>query len=137
MDLTTCLRTTTHRQYRSWNEWIERQWDRPSRADLYLMQIAMAVRQGQVKTPADVRLEDFRLKFRTPSADGKNSDAAKSRWMGAVGMSPRRYTTDRPPTVEEVLYGGPGLFVPPDARPDDSPNPAFLPPGTSSAGGLR
>jgi hypothetical protein len=37
MSFVECLRTHTHRQYRTWIKWSERQWNEPSRTDHYIM----------------------------------------------------------------------------------------------------
>lgn len=40
MPLTECMTRTTHRQYQVWMRWLSDEWNRPSRTDHYLMQLA-------------------------------------------------------------------------------------------------
>lgn len=43
MPLRKCMKKTSHREYLVWMAWLDRQWDRPSRTDNYLMQVAYQV----------------------------------------------------------------------------------------------
>lgn len=47
----------TDRQFRAWCKWLDMQWDRPSRTDHYLMQIAAALCEG--KSTPDMKLPPF------------------------------------------------------------------------------
>jgi hypothetical protein len=54
----------THRQFVAFNKWLDEQEFIPSRADTYVMQIALEVhRIGYMfsKTPPSLKLKDFRL----------------------------------------------------------------------------
>jgi hypothetical protein len=68
MPLGECLRRVTHREYRLWTAWFNRQWDRPSRSDYYLMQIATEVRRVLSTKPQTIKMEHARLRFRPPEA---------------------------------------------------------------------
>jgi hypothetical protein len=74
-------------------EWIrqeeDREMDRPSRTDWYLMQIAMEVCRGRVKEPRRVRLKDMLLKFtrpedKPPMTREQATEMAKARWFGML-----------------------------------------------------
>lgn len=122
---------TTHRQFRSWMAWLEREWDRPSRDTQYLMQIAQVVRQGQTRTPGAVTLDQFRLRFSKPTPrDVATATAnAKAAWLARV-PNPTTYSVDKPVSLEEILTGEPGLFVPKSAVRSEPPKrttPNYIP----------
>lgn len=73
MSLEECISKHTYRQYIAWLEWLDRQWDIPTRIEFYLMQIAMEVRRVLSKFPNKIKLLDFMLK----RGDGKNEDASQ------------------------------------------------------------
>lgn len=53
----------THREFLTWQAWIDRQWNRPDRTDFYLMQVACEVRRVLSRKPAGIKIDDFRLPF--------------------------------------------------------------------------
>lgn len=55
----------THRQFLMWNHWYHNDFNNPSRTDFYLMQIAQEIVRGRVKHPRSVKLESFKLEFKT------------------------------------------------------------------------
>lgn len=57
------MRETTHRQYQGWLQYLDEEWNTPTRSDHYLMQIAAEVRRVLAKRPRTIRLKDFFLKF--------------------------------------------------------------------------
>lgn len=85
--------------------WLEMQWDRPSRADWYVMQNTAEVRRTISKRPNAVRADQFKITFRTP--DARESKAAlrrtpqermmesKRAWLGAAGIL-HRVKLDQP-----------------------------------------
>jgi hypothetical protein len=81
MPLSECARTTTHRQYLAWQEFLEREMDRPSRADYYSMQVAAVLAGGNVNS--------MRLKFsekRAPRTLEEAVAASKAAWGAALGV---------------------------------------------------
>jgi len=50
----------THREFRTWHEWLKIQWNTPSRTDHYLMKIAKEIRSIFNK---NVKEEHFLAKF--------------------------------------------------------------------------
>lgn len=107
----------THRQFLSWQIWLRLQWERPSRADWYSIQVAGEVRRiwnGLTDTKKAPDFKELTLKFtsdqdsqsssgggkgkvkgRTPEEQGyvdriekaKINSAAKSFWFSAVGLT--------------------------------------------------
>ena len=69
------MRGWTHREYLTRLAWIGEEWNRPSREDVYRMQIAAEVRRANAKDPNRVDLEDFKLKFKERSP--KSSEVTK------------------------------------------------------------
>lgn len=55
------LSRISHREFLTRLAWIELQWERPSRTDYYLMQIAWAI--FQVKSVKEILLSTFKLPF--------------------------------------------------------------------------
>ncbi len=53
----------THREYLTRLAWLDEQWNQPSRADHYLMQVAQEVRRVLHKNPGQVLLDHFRIPF--------------------------------------------------------------------------
>jgi hypothetical protein len=95
MSLRECMEKHTEREMRITLAWLEMQWDRPSRTDWYLMQVAAEVRKGLVKRPNAVKTEHLKIKFvldRKRSARGsaltpqEQMALSKHRWLGAVGL---------------------------------------------------
>lgn len=67
MTLTECLEKHTHRQYLAWMDWLDEEWNRPSRSDFYLMQITQfvsAIINAFSKHPKNSRLKDYRIEFK-------------------------------------------------------------------------
>jgi ADP-glucose pyrophosphorylase len=93
MSLRECMEKHTEKEMRVTLAWLEMQWDRPSRTDWYLMQVAAEVRRGLVKKPNSVKTGDLKIKFvlsskhsapaLTPEQQMMHS---KHCWMGAVGL---------------------------------------------------
>ncbi len=83
------MEKTTHREYLAWINWLDEQWNHPSRSDNYQMQTAQVVRQVLHKKPADVKLSHFHIKFtkeksQTPEDKERILKQSKSRWFGWV-----------------------------------------------------
>jgi hypothetical protein len=79
-------------------DWLEEEWNAPSRGDHYLMQVAAEVRRVLHRSPAQVKPEGFRLTFQRRKKD-KNRRALtredlaamhKARWLWAVGFRPKK-----------------------------------------------
>ena len=57
------MRSWTEREYRMRLTWLDEQWNHPSRADNYLMQIAAEIRRGNSRHPERIQPEQLRMKF--------------------------------------------------------------------------
>lgn len=78
----------THREYRTWQVWLEKQWNEPDRTDHYLMQIAgyvchvlskkTRINLGNFKIPFEV-IEPAAVKPQTTKEEATRR--AKSRWL--------------------------------------------------------
>ena len=71
MSLSECMNSHTERQFRTWIEWLDSQWNEPSLTDHYLMQIATEVRRVLSKNPNDIKLDDFKIEFSKPKRASK------------------------------------------------------------------
>lgn len=81
----------THRQFMAWQEWLEGEWNRPSRTDHYLMQIAFDVRRANVKHPERVKFDHMRLEFgepKPPAVTTQSIALSKQSWLQRVMQSP-------------------------------------------------
>ncbi len=57
----------THRQYVAWQEWLQQQWNEPTRSDHYLMQIAAETRRVNLAKAEDqksVAIEMYEIDFK-------------------------------------------------------------------------
>lgn len=90
----------THRQFMAWMEWLESEWNRPSRSDNYLMQIAKEVENVAPRVWGEAgkaTTSSKRLQFEdapqragpTPEQTAKwRASIAKAAWFAATGYSP-------------------------------------------------
>ena len=91
----------THREYLMWMEWLDAQWNRPSRTDNYLMLIAAEVRRVLSKKPNSIKLSHFLLKFSKAGAAPKmtkeqKTAMAKAQWFSWLGLSSKeKHNGDR------------------------------------------
>jgi hypothetical protein len=53
----------TYRCHKVVAAWVEMEWNRPSRTDHYLINIATEVRRGWVKEPKNVHFDDLKIPF--------------------------------------------------------------------------
>lgn len=97
MPLSECMHRHTHREYRTWQVWLDQQWNEPSRTDNYLMQIAQEIRRVLHKHPERVKLDLFKILFewRKRSVQPKitkeeATKRSKARWLGFLGMGVKR-----------------------------------------------
>lgn len=95
----------THRQYLATQTWLNLQWNQPSRADNYAMQIAYEVRRANAKNPRSVKMRHLQLRFeerKTAARMGpmtvEQVAAAKARWRGWIKRPILR--VDAPQTLE-------------------------------------
>lgn len=93
MPLRACMREHTHREYRTWTAWLQKQWNEPDRSDYYLMQIAREIRYVLSKKKMPKTLEMFKLPFgwtkkakAKPMTEKQKVSQAKSRWFGMLGV---------------------------------------------------
>lgn len=87
MSLRECMAAHTHREYLMWMAWRQLEWNRPSRTDHYLMQIALEVRRVLAKRPAMYKLMQFIIDFTFPNLT-KTEEAEPS------GFKTPQLTTD-------------------------------------------
>ncbi len=92
MDLDPLGRRLTHRLYLSWVEWLDMQWNIPTRDNYYMMRVAQRIIQAAVKEPDEIDIYDQRVEF----GDGKKKESTeeskaeivgweKAVWLGRVG----------------------------------------------------
>ena len=103
-------RKLTYRQFLTWFEWLEMQWNLPTRTDHYLMQIALLLIQAHSADSSSVGLDTLKIKF---SEAKKKTVTAEQRaqhmrnvlavWVGRVGGQVREIGT--PQDYEKVFSG--------------------------------
>jgi hypothetical protein len=71
----------THREVQTRLAWLDEQFDRPDRADYYMMQIAAEIRRWKLKDPRVVKISDMLLK--SEPSRGMESDPASERRKAA------------------------------------------------------
>ena len=83
----------THREFLTWQAWIDQQWNRPSRSDYYEMQTACQVARVLAKSPGNIKIEHFKLPFgedgtrqQKAEEDKKIAEQAKASWAGVLSM---------------------------------------------------
>lgn len=93
MPIRECQDSHTHREYQVWMCWLEKQWNKPSRSDHYLMRVAQRVLQSQSTKPQKVDLDDQKVSFtlvkkkteeETVESKKEKSKYSKSIWTGLV-----------------------------------------------------
>ena len=83
MPLEECLTRITHRQFLTYRDYFRAQWEEPSRADYYAMQVALGVYNSiPVKKPAR-SLDDFRLRFKSDAPVDEKTllELSKAKWF--------------------------------------------------------
>jgi hypothetical protein len=76
----------THREFVTWQAWLDEQWNKPSRTDFYLMRIAYYLLS---EPPHD--LNQMKIPFEKKSIKRRMSKTeatqmAKNKWLPAVGL---------------------------------------------------
>ena len=81
----------THREFLTWEAWLNKQWNRPSRSDYYEMQTACQVARVLAKTPGNIKIEHFKLPFgeegtreQKAEEDRKITESAKAGWAAIL-----------------------------------------------------
>lgn len=66
----------TYRQYRTWNQWFDEQWNQTDKLTEYLIQIAAEVRRANphYKDAGKVKNEDLKLRFHKVDEEGNPID---------------------------------------------------------------
>lgn len=59
----------TARQYALWQEWVEGEWERPSRTDHYIARAAYEVRAAAAKDPSSLQPAMFHPQFERRAAE--------------------------------------------------------------------
>ena len=90
MPLSECMKRTTGREYLVWNQWLDNQWNEPSRSDKYIMSLSLQV-ANVLSKKFKGKIEDFKLDFKRDTGkpmtkEGKEQAAklSKATWIGAV-----------------------------------------------------
>jgi ribosomal protein S19E (S16A) len=96
MTLGEYLARVSHREHLIWVEHLraerEAEWETPTPEQWYMMAIAAEVRRVLSRNPRDIKVEDFRLRFRTGPQKPVSPEVAlawsKAHWGLAVGLPP-------------------------------------------------
>lgn len=79
-------------EYEIWMEWLELEWNRPSRTDHYIMQATQEIVRNRAKYPAQVKLDPFKMSFVVMASNSDNTMSeedqlamTKVAWCGVVG----------------------------------------------------
>lgn len=90
MTLAECQQRITYREFLAWQRYLDEDWNRPSRTDWYLMQIALRLRQAWFKNGGKAQLSEERLRFDTSTPAQRSraqvSSWMKAKWAAAVGL---------------------------------------------------
>jgi len=62
MTLTDVMEKTSHRQYLLWMEWLDQQWNKPTRTDWYLIQLTAELRRGFTRAK-NILLDPWKINF--------------------------------------------------------------------------
>lgn len=103
-----CMAETSSSDFVDWQIYFEQQLNTHEKLDYYLAQIAAEVRRGWVKSPKQVKSEDFLIKFERKGAS-KTSEApatddekqkylaeSKAFFSALLKMPPRKPPTKKP-----------------------------------------
>lgn len=86
----------SHREVAARLQWLEDQWNEPSRTDYYLMQVALESFFSHRKRPKDPLPSDWKIPFKfekrdqpanKPKTREQATAWAKARWFGLVGVT--------------------------------------------------
>ena len=87
-----CQEKVTHRQYLVMVQWLKDQWDKPSRSDWYLMQVAQKVLMLLTKKELPVGSQKLTFEFKAPPTQEELEQdeeakvlAEKLQWALAIG----------------------------------------------------
>lgn len=83
----------THRQFLAWDYWVQEQWNKPSRADHYMMQMTHTQCRKGVK-PEDLEIKFNLRRRRTPVMEDR-VEAAKRRALSRMTMPVKLVKVDR------------------------------------------
>lgn len=92
MDLTNCLRNTTHRQYLSWMYYLDEQWNHPDLVCHYLMRVCREVKRVLSRDPGSITDDHFKMTFTREDEKEQippevKMQHSKSAWLSTV-MAP-------------------------------------------------
>jgi hypothetical protein len=91
-------RETTSNEFVEWMQFLEQDWDIPTRQDYFLAQIAAEMRRSIAREPKAVKLEHFMLKFATPAkraareAEQQHGNNSKAHWLAFFGLGKKGAT---------------------------------------------
>lgn len=98
MTVREAMETVTHREYLLWYRYLSEEFNRPSRTDWYLAQIAREVHCVLHKNPSSVKTNSFLMKFQSskqpkkptePNPSGKTKTVVNGIWASLIGKSKR------------------------------------------------
>lgn len=82
----------THREFLTWEVWLDQEWSHPSRSDHYAMQVACQVARVLSKNPGNIKIQDFHLPFgdygkerQKKQTDAEIAKEAKASWAAIIG----------------------------------------------------
>ena len=100
MPVDRCMDETTSTQFVMWIEYLNQEWNVPTKLDLYLAQIATEIRRTILKDPRKPKVKDFILKFTDSNKKEQTSvskvdaktkmERSKAFWLGALGIKRKK-----------------------------------------------
>jgi hypothetical protein len=109
----------THRQYTTWEAWVEAQWNQPDRSDHYLMLLCTILSKVNSKNPDRVTMSGMKIKFTRPDSSKVQTkegaaEMSKVGWFGRLGIDPPRKSRDSSGAGPDYPSGGPTYDLAPD-----------------------
>lgn len=78
----------TRRQHYIMLLWLGEEWDRPTKTEYYLMQIACEARRVFSRKPDKIKMEHFKLEFGSPLKRRRDKpEDTKNKWIGALSSA--------------------------------------------------
>jgi len=71
----------SHREHRTWVEWLDLQWNKPGRLEWYLMQIAFFIAQSASRERLSIK--DFKIPFEFVMPEGAPEDEEKEKELAS------------------------------------------------------
>jgi hypothetical protein len=81
------MQRISHREFLLWCDYLDEEWNTPSRSDHYLMQIAQEVRRVLSKKPNKIKLKEFLFKFtRSSEKERQKPEEQKAIFNSILGI---------------------------------------------------